>query len=675
MHIGIQLTAAEGYRQLLQNETYHFLRNDLKKGRIQLVHFSGAGMGKPEATLFSMYVGHFENGIHNGHITIAEKQTTLPPWLDRLEGINLAQLDVLRPNAQKSHQARVDERFLIIAEAVHNIDLIFRADNPTKEIHRYARSCHTHQNESRFRLWYLTYLCFGRNIWSLLPPFCRNGHWDRAKHPETKFGRPSLAHGPGYGHAMTPEMVESSIKGYTKYCGLSVTLTVIYAKTMTYIFGCRVTQAASGMKAYVQPDGKPFPSYEQFRYRIKKEFGLEEIQKTLYGAARHRSRLAASKGSFSQEVANLMERVEADGYYLKERPRGFIEGSPLPPICIVRSRDVLSGLILGIGFSFGNERSNAYRMMLFSMAVGKKFFCSLFGIEITEEEWPSQGLPPYFRIDRGPGSKSDLIKDFEQRFPIRDLPPSWSGQSKATVESSHPRDTKLEGEPSYIQSDLTPVALARREIFRLLKDIHSADMSERIQPGSEMIMVEPTPCGIWNYYAGIFRTEAQPMAVEEAVRTFLAPTEFTVKHDGISFFHQKYDSRALRETGILESVARSTTLRVSGYILEFCVRHIWVEIDGCLLMLDAQLRIRDDEEVLYMSLPELDQWAARRRQIDSEFREHQHAVNSHYRQCFEDQTGMDWDAGKRKSGRPRKDATALQESREAAQYLSKRRTS
>lgn len=672
MHVGIQLTSPQGYRQLLQGERYSFLKNDAENGRVHLVHFGGAIMAKPLAILFSMAVGDFECGIQNGNIIVSEEQPSLPPWLNMLEGINPAHLDVLRPNAKKPHQSRVDERFLVIAEAVRNLDAIVSADDPTQEIHRYARACLTPQNESRFRLWFLTYLCFGRNIWALLPPFCRIGHWERSNHSETKFGRPSKANGPGYGHAMTPEMATLCIKGYEKYRGLGVTMTTIFRKTMNYVFGCQTVTRASGAKVFIHPDGQPFPTHDQFRYQIAKAFGLEQVQKTLYGEARHRSRLAPSKGGFAEEVANLMERIEADCYYLKERPAGFIEGSALPPICVCRARDLLPGMLVGIGFSFGKERSSAYRMMLFSMAVGKQFFCSLFGIEISDEEWPSQGLPPYFRVDRGPGAKHDLIKDFEQRFPIRDLPPSWSGQSKATVESSHPRNIKLEGEPTYIQSELSPVTLAIREIFRTLQYNHTADMSHRIQPSSEMIMVPPNPIGIWRHYDELFRSEAQPMAMGDAVRTFLTPAEFAVRQDGVWFRSQLYDSDGLRATGILNKVARSDEVRVSGFILDFCVRHIWVELDGCLLMLEAKLRIRDDEEVLYMTLAELDQWNDQRSKIDSEFREHPHAVSMHYSQRFEEQTGVAWDAGRRKSGKPRKDATAKQESREAAERVSNR---
>ncbi|MFH1819268.1 MAG: transposase [Pseudomonadota bacterium] len=673
MHIGTQLVAPEGYEQLSKGETYHFLSS--KQGRTMLVHFTGWNGSEPGASLLVLNQGSFELGRAGQHIVPAPTQYTLPPWLRLLEGVDLNLLDLERPGAQKPHRDRVDERVSIISGALKDVDVIFSAPEPLREIHALARACRPAQNESRFRLWFLTYLAFGCNAWALLPPFCRIGHWPRLEHSGVKFGRTNLAHGRKYGHPSTPEMIEMMKQGYLKYGGPGVSMTKIYQKTMLYIFGCRSAEGANGAKLYFHPEGSPFPTFEQFRYRIHQAFGLEAVQRTLYGQTRHRARLAASKGKFSEEVENLLERVESDGYYTNERPRGFIEGTSLPALCVVVGRDVLSGMKTGIGFAFGKERHTAYRMMLFSMAVGKQFFCKLFGIGIAEGEWPCQGLPPYFRIDRGPGAKVDLIEDLEKRFAIKDMTPSWSGQSKATVESSHPRAIKIEGEPTYFRSDLTPVELARREIYKLLKYNHTADMSERIQPDPDMVDIQPSPIGLWNYYDSLMRTEAQPMTVADAVRTFLTATTFTVKHDGVWLKGQRYDSAELRDCGILERVARNNSLKISGFTLDLCVRHVWVEVDAKLLMLDAQMKVRGDDQTLYLSVADLDQWGEQRSKINAVFREHQHATASDYMLRFHDDTGKEWDAGKRLRGRPRKDETNRQEIQEASRQTAHRRGS
>lgn len=443
-------------------------------------------------------------------------------------------------------------------------------------------------------------------------------------------------------------------------------MTQIYEAAMTEDFHCTVVTLASGMKVYSHSTGAPFPTYWQFRYRVLLEIGLDTVQKTLYGEVRHRTRIAASKGRFTEEVANLMERIEADGRYLKERPRGYVEGSTLPGMCVVESRDVLSGKKLGIGFAFGKERSSAYRMMLFSMAVPKEFFCMLFGVTLNPGEWTNEGLPPHFSVDRGPGARKNLIDEFEKRFPIRDLAPSWSGQSKATVESGHTREVKTEGEPNFVQSNLTPVQLARKEIIRLIRFNHTPNAEDRLDPDADLAGVPPTPIGLWQYYDKLFRNDGHPMRIDEAVRTFLTPIEFSVREDGVYLGARRFYTDELRATGILDGRGKeSDGTKVGGYMLDMCVRYVWVEVGGKLLLVAAKLRIRGDEETLYMSLAELSQWTETRREVASAARVHAHAASSEYAKRFESDTGQRWDSGEARKGRPKQNLTAAQEASEA----------
>ena len=657
MRIGTQIIAADGCGTLMRGLVYYFLRSDFKSGRVFIVHFdNGNNIGQPKAHLLAVPRLAFEEGAASDQILPLPHQMNLPPWLESLDGMDLDQIDRLRTKAKISHQVRVENRFLHIAPSVRDMESILSSTDPQAEINRRAAQCNPPQNESRFRLWLLTYLCFGQDIWTLLPPFHRIGHWDRECYPERKFGAPSIAFGKNYGHGCSKELKEACIKSYLKRAGLGKFMTTIFEDAMVEDFHCRIVTHESGMKVYIHPQGEPIPTYWQFKYQVLKTIGREQVQKSLYGSTRHRTRIAASQGRFSEEVCNLMERVEADGYYLKERSKGYVEGKNLPPLCVVVSRDVLSGLKLGIGFSYGAERSTAYRMMLFCMAVPKDYFCRLFGVPFEPSEWSSVGLPGHFGIDRGPGARKELIEAMEQRFPIRDMAPSWSGQSKATVESSHPKDLKFEGEPTYVQSALTPVELAKREILRLIEFNNGADMEARFDPDSELAFVTPSPIGLWNYYDKIFRNDAHPMRIDEAIRTFLTPTEFVVSEDGVYLNGRRYYSSDFECTGALQrcNISHGMKPRVQGYVLDMCVRHVWVEVDGKLLMLDALLRIRGDEETLWTSVAELEQWVEARREIKSAFRVHQNANSSDFRERFEINTGKSWDAGQRRSGKPKR---------------------
>lgn len=676
MYIGTQIHAPEGWHQMPKEIKFHFLRSDHKRGRVLMVHFeSGKKYEGPKAHLIVMSRKIFEEGAESEKIISHEKQSLLPPWLSALEGVDLSQIDSFRPNAKIFHRTRVENRFLYIASAVRDFESILAVDDPEAEINRRAKLCIPPQNETRFRLWLLTYLCFGQDMWALLPPFHEIGHWNRYNHPNKKFGAPSVAYGASYGNGSSKELTERCVESYLRRAKLGKHMADIYDEAMTEDFHCRSAVSSIGLKYYVSLKGEPFPTYWQFKYRVLKAISIEDIQKTLYGEVRHRTRIAASKGSYSEEVANLMERVEVDGYYTKELPRGYVEGTSLPPLCTVIGRDLLCGKKLGIGFSFGAERGTAYRMMLFCMAVPKEYFCKLFGIPFVQGEWVNEGLPGHFSIDRGPGARKNLIDELEKRFPIKDLAPSWMGQSKATVESSHPRDMKTEGQPAYLQSNLTPVALAKREIMRLIRYNNTANMEDRLDPDCDLALVIPSPIGLWNHYDKLFRNDAMPMSIDEAVRTFLTPVEFSLRDDGIWLDQRRYDTKELRATGILERVARSGEIgaKINGYILDMCIRYIWVEVDGRILLLESILRIRGDEETLYMSIEELEQWNEARRKIRSAFKVHQHAASSEYKYRFKEITGKAWDSAKRRIGKPKCDSMSKQEEAEARQATSNRK--
>lgn len=677
MLTGTQLLVPDGLGQLARGVSYHFLTNDPRTARVILVHFHWEGKGHPPgACLIPIHRDEFEEALSKGLIVISPSQSNLPPWLESLKDKNLAALDSKRVKPKQLHSQRIESRLLFITPALENLHEILTADSIEAEINAYARRATPPQNETRFRVWFLTYLCFGRNVWSLLPPYCLAGNWSRDNHASRKQGAPSKAFGKNYGFRMTKEMAERCVKAYVKFMAPGRSMSDIYASAMVKEFGCMSIARSSGLLTYRNPEGEAFPSERQFRYHVGKLLGVENIQKNRYGSARHRRRLAPPQGRFSADVSNLMEKIEADGYYTSEKPKGYLEGSILPSLCVIVARDMLSGEKLGIGFSFGKETGTAYRMMMFSMAVPKEYFCRLWGVNLQPGEWPCQGISPHFKMDRGPGSSLALIQDENAKPVIRNMTQSWSGQAKATVESSHPRDVQFEGEPSYFASQLTPVELARREIYTLIKYNHTADMSSRMEIDRNLAYVAPTPHALWNHYAARFRSSAVPMSIEDAVRAFLTPVTLTAKKDGVYLDGRRFNSGELRESGLLDRIARGNlgTVTLHGYLMDLCLRHVWVEVDRQILLLDAQLAIREDEELLFISVAELEQWREARARINSEFAVHKSAAKAEYMTRFENDIGLSWDAGNRKSGKVKRSATARQEEIEARQHTSQRKS-
>lgn len=663
MRVGTRLVAPEGCKNLPKEIEVHFLKSDSKHGRVWLVHFTSK-IGEIKANLFSMNAREFEDSIRQKAILLTTEQSTLPPWLSVHEGRNFEEMDAHRKgNPKISLLTRVEERLLSISVAVSNIDDILSNENPEKRINQFARESGNGVNETRFRTWLLSYIAFGRDKWALLPPFHHIGNWDRLDNPKEKLGAPSLALGRSYGSIMTKELAEKCVQAYLKYAQLGKTMKKVYIDAIERSFNCVVLTQENGLKRIVSRGGEAFPTYDQFRYQVIKKLGQETVQKKIYGEVRYRTKIANSKGRYSEEIANLMERIEVDGYYTNERPVGFIEGSHLPSMCVVVGRDLLSGKKLGIGFSFGAERHTAYRMMLFSMAIPKDHFCRLFGVTLKEGEWVSQGLPSHISFDRGPGSIMSLIQSVEHQFPIRDLAESWQGQSKATIESSHPNQIKIEGQPTYLISKLTPIQLARQEISRLILFNNTANMEDRLDPGRGLVDVIPSPSAIWKYYDEIYRNDAQPISFEDAVRTFLTPVEYQVKEDAIYFKGMRFVSDELKQTGLFDMPG---VTRVKGYHLDMCFRYVWVEVRSRLYEVPASLRITNEEEATYICLEELIQWEERRCVVQSGFRVHQQASSVEMNTRFRDDTKQSFDNPQRHSGRAKKTSTSKQEAADIA---------
>ncbi|GAO91529.1 hypothetical protein PSA5_02450 [Pseudomonas syringae pv. actinidiae] len=98
-----------------------------------------------------------------------------------------------------------------------------------------------------------------------------------------------------------------------------------------------------------------------------------------------------------------------------------------------------SGAVVALGFARGHETMEAYRMALFCMAIGKEKFAELFGGTLKAGDWSSVGLSKAFVFDRGPAAAMNC-EDAIDWLSRLELTPTHSGQSKASVESSHPRE-------------------------------------------------------------------------------------------------------------------------------------------------------------------------------------------------------------------------------------------
>lgn len=657
MQRGSLLATPNGYQALVSGIDYYLIANANSLAHIALAWFTendrqDKSSDRWRADIVRIDRSAFETGVEAGLIIAKENDKTFPPWLSWLEGLDPDALEESRVSKKTSYREYASGRYQHIAPLVEKEAEFFAEADIYKAFSAHAKACNPRQHPDRVRLWYCAFQAFGQDLYALSPAFPGVGTWDRKKlaDPSKKLGRPNLKNGPNSGYSAIP-LAPRIHAAYLKYAEPGKHMTDIHADALSYEFGCKTGRDKNGNVYYFHPENAPFPTSSQFDYHVKQRFGLESIQRQKYGDTRYRSRIAPSKGKFSEATANLLESIEADAYYLKERPTRLLSNEPGLPLSICRIACATSGYIAGIGFSYGGERAEAYRAAMFFAVAPKDLMARMFALDISDDDFPCTGMSPKYISDRGPGHNAVAVMADDDKPAISDLSPSWMGQSKATVESSHPRDVKQEGAPSYIQSDLNMFELARREIQRAGLDNKASNASARLTPEMIAAKTPANPNGIARYLIGRGRVDVVSMRLDRAIRSFLTKVTLELDASGLCLHGLRYDSAAYRASGLDRLPRGRQRLPVLGYLLPMTVRIVWIEHEGRLIEIEGQLPIRDDPRQLHLSLAELEQTSGELKELLKDQRENAAASKVDARNRFMEATGKQWDAGKRIAGR------------------------
>lgn len=601
MNVGTLLTALTGFGSIKANEQWHLLSSSSNCAHVLLVRFID---GREKAVDFMQIErGKFERALLDGLLVVGKFQPSLPPWLSRLEGLDMKVIEAKRVNRKRTNLSRANERLAAIAPLVLKAEQIFSSNDPRAAIARIQRELMPDVHPARLTVWFVSYIVFGCNVTALYPAYIQIGRWDRSCGiAYSRRTGPSGTKGRTAGCIVDEAMRKKILRGYIKYTGRCDTQRTIYVEVLLKEFGCSVKgQGAS--RRIIHPRNEPFPSHRQFYYWVDKEFGVKERAEAVYGATRLRNRVLPSIGKFSESVANIYERCEADGKWIVDSPTS-LDGQPSAnSLCSVRIRDTASGMLVGIGFALDGEPTSAYRAALFCAAIKKSEFGRLFGVTILDDNWPCIGLPASFTSDRGAGTTPALFRDQPPPINIVLMTPSFAPRSKSGIESSHPRQHGTDGVPLSFESSLNIVGLVKEEILRTVAHNWKSDASDLMTP--EMIGEGVTPCpgGIFSWLDSRARTSGRMMAFEDAVRTFLTPVTFIATVNEIMLGVRRFGSDGLRQSRVYEKLKRGQpSIQVNGYALDLCVRFAWVEVDGQLIEVSALLPIRDDHNQLDVPL-------------------------------------------------------------------------
>lgn len=679
MFVGLQLEAPQGWGSLRPRQRYYFCgdRSDEINGvsvpTVLIACFVKTNKRWQDwrVHLFKIPRVDFEEALTQSPAKLKQckRQYNLPPWLEEVDDVDFDQIDEYRhalagrdlenKNGASicSYRKQVEGRLNKIAPAIEVATEILRAPDPLKMVYQVLKEDKTCQAH-RAQLWFFAFVLHGQNQWALKRPTHTIGRWLRSaeQHKDKKFGRPSLA-GTSFGWS-TVGMEDRIVRTYLRRSELAKSMRSIHRQALREEFGCITVRDRDGVDTWVHPENQRFPSYGQFRYVVVQALGLEHVQTRLYGQPRMKSKAKVNKNNQTGQYASILEELQVDAYFVTERPKAMYSDEPSAVLAVAEAVCVTTGAVVGIGFSLGSETGEAYRSMLFCMAVPKDYIAQLYGIESENLNWPMQGMSGSLMSDRGPAGHRKIAERLEQQFPIKTIAPSYDGQSKASVETTHPKSIKLEGAPSYVVSDLTVMGLIKREFYQAAAKNHSKDISSRL---SEQAIHDfynarlvATPHCYWQYLSERMRTHARQISIEEAVRSFWTPLKLSVDRDGVKFRHRHYRSNALLESPLMKKVGLTKGLQVQAYVLSLVARTIWVDVDGRLIELVATSHSRVGDEDIIVPISELVETEKLLRVIQSRTREAGQAAVNRYEADFEDLTGVRWNSGQRKRGSPPK---------------------
>lgn len=598
-----QFFSDSGYCTLKPGVRYHRIAGNSESRRVLLVSFSATP--QPAYDLQILTNDQFSYGKGERLIKNAEDAVCMPPWLESLEGKNLDRIDLVRDKAKIKHAEIAHKRHFCVAEVLQRWPQLLLQDDFIHAMNTVIRGIRPSQNETRVRLWFFTYLAFAQNIWSLLPAyFEENTPALPVGTTSPKRGRPSNE-GNRHGFNCDGEMVEKCVDGYRLFPEKGKAWYEIYAHVLNNRFGCVARFRNAGDFEIRQPEGMPYPSLGQFRYHVKKAIPQIERDILRFGKTRTRNRNTAPKGSYTAELAYLMEKFEVDAFTVEAHPISIKTGGAAPRLYVVRIICVTSGLIVGIGFGFGSEDADAYKSALFCACVDKAYFCSLYGLKIEPEQWPSIGLGLEYIPDRGHGSCDEVVEKLRGLVGVTGMPPTSEPQSHGSIESSHPREPKRAGVKLYKVSRCYVIGLARASILEVLQHNAASDCTRRLTLEMSKAHVVPTPIGIWNFLDGIGRNAAQSVELKTAIRLFTTPVDFTMKRGQLLLGSTNYISEELKATGLLDQSKRLDTVPLDGFALQMCARKTWICIGMDVIEVELNFPYRCGKEQKFIPLSQV----------------------------------------------------------------------
>ncbi len=298
--------------------------------------------------------------------------------------------------------------------------------------------------------------------------------------------------------------------------GKAKNLRAAWQLTKEEYYGVSEHEAGDGKPAPVLPHASTLPTFRQFEYYYRKtrnpvaeiiaRYGRTEYDRNNRPILDNSTRMAFGPGAVYQIDATV-----ADIYLLSYLDRNLLIGRPVIYLVI----DVFSRLIVGLAVTLEGPSWEGARLALESAFMNKVEFCKRFGVNITEAQWPVEGLcegllgdngeirgynanslvdPLGIRVITAAPARPDWKGIVERRFKmLNDLFVVWRPGDVRPRRDVKGRDYRLEA------------ALDLNQFRRMMIECvlhHNNSHRLKKYPKDEFMIpkkVEPVPLKLWSY--------------------------------------------------------------------------------------------------------------------------------------------------------------------------------
>lgn len=389
-----------------------------------------------------------------------------------------------------------------------------------------------------------------------------------------KLGRPAQR-GHGFGKVLQEEDFHNFDKTIRKYylTRKEMTFQSAYERLLADFYTVESTDKQGGTSLQLLPEDE-IPSISQFRYWYQKNKNLKtEIQKrkgdTKYNLT---GRSILGKSDYGLMGPGSQYQIDAtvgDIYLVSQFERSNIIGRPVMYFVL----DAFSRMVTGMYVGLEGPSWVGAMMAIANAASDKIAYCSEYGINITEEEWPCHHIPSAILGDRGemesrnadnlvsmlgirientPPYRADLKGIIEQHFRTINTNATimLPGRVKPDMAERGGKDYRLDAKLDIRQ--FTAVIIKCVLYYNNSHYMNSFEKSRQMMEAG----VEAVPVKLWSW--GIrYCSGALRVMPEEKVRLALMPTDnATVTSQGIRFKGLYYSSKELTD-GLWFERARS----------------------------------------------------------------------------------------------------------------------